>query len=185
VSKLDLSLLTLLAAAGPLAALAQPSSNASRPCTEIETDAERLACYDRALRPGSPAAETPAPATAAPATPASAARAARPESRRALRNTVAPTAAAPPAPVAAPAAPAATPSAAEAPIAILVVGVRELRGRDAVFTTDSGEIWLQTDGQNVRFPQTPFRAEIKPGALNSYFLVPVDGGRAIRVHRGD
>src|SRR5688572_31408618 len=46
------------------------------PCTAIDDDAERLACYDRALR-GTPApAATPAPARAAP--PAAAAPSAAP-----------------------------------------------------------------------------------------------------------
>src|SRR5688572_674850 len=80
---------TLLPAAGALAALlivaaltaALPSVSARAqggvPCTAIENDAERLACYDRALRaPAPPAAQAPAqtaapaPAAAAPTTTA-------------------------------------------------------------------------------------------------------------------
>src|SRR5262245_51570361 len=56
--------LALLAA---LPVFAAPSATAQTavPCTAIDNDAERLACYDRALR-GAPAAPTP-PAATAPA----------------------------------------------------------------------------------------------------------------------
>jgi hypothetical protein len=57
-------------------------------------------------------------------------------------------------------------------------------GRGATFTTDSGEIWVQTDSRQVNLPDPPFDAEIKPGAMGSNFLVPKDSARAIRVRRG-
>jgi hypothetical protein len=64
------------------------------------------------------------------------------------------------------------------------VGVRALPNRGATFTTDSGDIWVQTDSRDGRLPDAPFDAEIKPGAMSSFFLVPKDSGRAVRVRRG-
>jgi hypothetical protein len=57
-------------------------------------------------------------------------------------------------------------------------------GRNATFTTEDGQIWVQTDGQSTNFPDVPFAAEIKPGAMGSSFLVPKDRARAVRVRRG-
>jgi hypothetical protein len=43
---------------------------------------------------------------------------------------------------------------------------------------------VQTDASRiVGFPDTPFDAELKPGAMSSTFLVPKNGGRAVRVRR--
>jgi hypothetical protein len=69
-------------------------------------------------------------------------------------------------------------------VPIIVVGVRALPGRNATFTTEDGQIWVQTDSQNTNFPDVPFAAEIKPGAMGSSFLVPKDRSRAVRVRRG-
>jgi hypothetical protein len=147
----------------------------SAPCTAIADDAERLACYDRALRGAAPPAPTaPAPAAAAPTAPAA-------------ETPIVGPAQAPVAPVEAP-----TTSAAQTPAAdeqrnreivpIVVVGVRTLQGRETTFTTDDGETWVQTDSQRVAgLPATPFDAELKPGAVGSTFLVPKNGARAIRV----
>jgi hypothetical protein len=144
------------------------------PCTAIDNDAERLACYDRALR-GTPA--PPAPATTVTET--------APRSERRVREAAAP--AAPAAPVArtAPTAPTAGAANAEpAIVPIVIVGVRALPGRETTFTTDDGVSWVQTDGQRlVGLPEAPFNAELKPGAMGSYFLVPADRGRAIRVRQ--
>jgi hypothetical protein len=141
-------------------------------CAALTDDAERLACYDRALRAASPA----------PAAPAS----------------TAPSAAATPAPAAqAPAAPATQAPASQAPttktkrdadaeiVPIVVVGVRTPQGRETTFTAQDGGVWVQTDSQRVvGLPDTPFPADLKPGAMGSTFLVPKDSGhRAIRVRR--
>jgi hypothetical protein len=144
------------------------------PCTAIADDAERLACYDKALRPAAPApAATPEPA--APLT-------ARPDERRQeprVRESGAP------APAAAPPAPAAPRTGARADVAIVpvvVVGMRALPGRETTFTTEDGVAWVQTDSQQlIGLPATPFTAEIRPGAMGSYFLVPTERGRAVRV----
>jgi hypothetical protein len=70
-------------------------------------------------------------------------------------------------------------------VPIVVVNVRALPGRGATFTTQSGEIWVQTDSRQNVLPDTPFDAEIKPGAMSSHFLVPKGTTRAIRVRRAE
>ena len=64
----------------------------------------------------------------------------------------------------------------------VIVGVRALPGRGATFTTEDGQVWIQTDTQRVTYPTVPFPAELKPGAMGSYFLVPKDR-RAVRVRQ--
>lgn len=163
------ALAVLLGVAGSFGA-APAVAQSSVPCTAIVNDTERLACYDRALRGTSPAT---APGTAAEPRER--------QSERSVRDAAAP---------AAPAAPAARAPAAssrfETPaiVPIVVVGIRALPGRGATFTTEDGQIWLQTDSQTTNFPDVPFAAEIKPGAMGSSFLVPKDRGRAVRVRRG-
>ena len=173
-----------------LTALPWQATPAQGPCTAITDDAERLACYDRALRGAAPPAATPsaaappaatnptsnaAPAAAA-AAPAAAAAAApittQPEPT--VRESTAP---------AAPAAPAAGGKSAEPQIVpLVIVDWRALPGREANFTAEDGTVWVQTDSQRlVGLPETPFDAELKPGAMGSYFLVPKEKGRAIRV----
>ncbi len=197
---------TLLA---PQPSLAQESS--ARPCTEIENDTERLACYDRALRPARTAAPAAAPA-AAPTPPSAPAQAAapaaaaatvtaagaaatgehigtattvEPRTARAARTETAPAAPAAPASPAPAGAPAT--SAGQAGIVpIVVVDVRERAGRnDKIFTTDLGVVWMQTDNVRTTYPQPPFEAQIKPGMMGSSFLVIDDRGRAVRVKRSE
>jgi hypothetical protein len=178
----------VLGAGGAPEALAQGG-----PCTAIEDDAERLACYDRALRPAPAASPAPAPRAAPTPAPAPPAAASAPvpdagdsrRERRVRESTAAPAPA--PAPArAAPPAPAAGAPADEAIVPIVVVGMRALPGRETTFTTNDGAMWVQTDSQRlVSMPDTPFNAEIRPGAMGSYFLVPSDRGRAIRVRRAD
>jgi nucleoid-associated protein YgaU len=146
------------------------------PCTAIADDAERLACYDRALRAAqapaapSPTASAPVAATAAPAAASTPSASAAP--------------AAAPAPSTATAAPAAGRGDAEEIMPIVIVGVRTLPGRETTFTAQDGTTWVQTDSQRIAgLPETPFDAEIKPGAMGSSFLVPKDRGRAVRVRR--
>jgi hypothetical protein len=169
------------------------AAQASPPCTSIENDAERLACYDRALRAASPApaAQTPAappaqaPAaqtapTAAPNAPSATPAAAEPSNRRRIRESAAP---------AAPAAPAAGASAEdddERIIPIVIIGMNGHPGREMYFTAQDGTRWVQTDSQRVvGLPDPPFEAELKPGTLGSQFLVPKDRGRPIRVRAAE
>ena len=158
---------------------AQHAAAQGAPCTAIADDAERLACYDRALRaaPPAPAAAPTAPAAQAPAAPAT-------------QTSTAPAAQAPTAPASqasaspAPAASAtpASPASADGVVPMVIVAVRALPGRETSFTTQDGRTWVQTDSQRIYgLPDTPFDAEIKAGAVGSKFLVPKDGGRAIRV----
>lgn len=160
----------------------QPAAAQAVPCTAIADDAERLACYDRALRAAqAPASPTPAaaPATQAPAAPAAQAPAASAAQASPSATASAPT------PSTATAAPAAQRGDADEIIPIVIVGVRALSGRETTFTAQDGTTWVQTDSQRVAgLPDTPFDAEIKPGALGSKFLVPKDRGRAVRVRRG-
>jgi hypothetical protein len=140
------------------------------PCTAIENDAERLACYDRALRPA-PAAP------AAQSSPAPAGTEIAPRGERRVRESTARPA---------PAAPAAGPARDDGIVPLVIVGVRTLPGRETTFTTDDGTRWVQTDSQQiVGLPDAPFEAELKPGAMGSRFLQPKDHPRAIRVRPAD
>jgi hypothetical protein len=163
------------------------------PCTAIENDTERLACYDRALRGTAPApaaqpasaepetrtapARTAAP-VAAPSPPAATVDAPRalatePRRERRVRESTAP---------AAPAAPVAGLPTGEEIVPLVIVGVRALPGRDTMFTAKDGSSWVQTDSQRIMtLPDPPFDAELKAGAMGSFFLVPKEGARAIRV----
>lgn len=183
------------------------AQNAQR-CTTIDNDAERLTCYDRALRPATaptparplaPAATaaapapTPAPTAAPPAaaapstTVATENRATRRE--REVRESTASAAPVAPAPLAAPTAPAARRAPAPAKeetadiVPIVIVQIRSLPGRGATFVTDKGETWVQTDAQR-QWPSVPFNAAIKPGSMGSSFLVPNDYAHSFRVRRG-
>jgi hypothetical protein len=143
------------------------AAQAAVPCTAIDNDAERLACYDRALRPSAEPSEHSA------AGPAGTEVAPRTE-RRVRESTARP----------APAAPAAAPAARDEGgiVPLVIVGVRTLPGRETTFTTEDGARWVQTDSQQlVGLPEAPFEAELKPGAMGSRFLQPKDHPRAIRV----
>jgi len=112
------------------------------PCPDIANDAERLACYDRALRPNRAPAAAAAPASA-------------------------------PAPAA----------AKNESVTIVITSVRSAPGRPVTFTAADGTVWAQNDGQTISFrlPETPFDAELKPGAMGSQFLLPKGVGRSVRV----
>jgi hypothetical protein len=68
-------------------------------------------------------------------------------------------------------------------VPILIVQVRSLPGHAATFVTDRGDVWVETDKPRSQYPQTPFKASIEKGAMNSFFLVPENRGGAIRVRR--
>lgn len=179
--------LVALAAVPTVSAFAQGGV----PCTALDDDAERLACYDRALR-GTPASAPPAAApTAAPTpapappsaeatAPAAAASEVAARQPREIRGSTAPSA--PPAPVASAAPAAGSSDPQNQIIPIIIVGTRALPGRETTFLLADGTSWVQTDSQRVNgLPEPPFDAELKPGAIGSYFLVPKERGRAIRV----
>lgn len=59
------------------------------------------------------------------------------------------------------------------------------RGGDGkwVMRAEGGQVWRQTDDQNLyRPPRAGSRAEVRTGALGSYFM-KVDGQKSIRVRR--
>jgi hypothetical protein len=68
-------------------------------------------------------------------------------------------------------------------VPIVIVQIRSLPGHAATFVTDQGDVWVETDKPRSQYPQTPFKASIEPGAMSSFFLVPENRGRAIRVRR--
>lgn len=141
--------------------LAQPA------CAQIPTAAERLACYDRESPPPEAArATTDAPSTS------SAASAGEPAETAIV----------------------AAPSAAAASVAeedrsrvvpVVVVGMRKYPGRSATFTTDNGDVWLQIGAEAVYLPKVPFKAELRPAAMGTYFLRPNDYGWRVHVRRND
>jgi hypothetical protein len=53
-----------------------------------------------------------------------------------------------------------------------VLGTRALPGRGVEFTTDRGDVWVQTDTQPLQLPATPFNAQIRPGSFGGVFLIP-------------
>jgi hypothetical protein len=180
----------LLLSMAMLVVLALPSSklhaqNSASACAGIVSDAERLACYDRAQRgapagvssPQTGAAESPPPATTSGSANATSAQAAAPATAAAP---TAPAIGTNAAPATASAAPATSTNAAPAIVPIVVVATRTLPGRPTEFTTETGQVWVQTDAQRASVPATPFNAEIRPGVIGSTFLVPADR-RAIRV----
>ena len=148
------------------------ADNDARACAQIENDAQRLACYDRALRTSASATQSPVQAS-------------EPAARSVPRATTAPRAAdAPIAPTAARGPVAGDVADAQpGPAAIVVVAIREMQGQNVMFTTDQGQVWIQTDGRRNYYPEVPFGAEIRSGTMNSYFLIPNDRGRSIRVRR--
>ncbi len=192
-----LAAIALVASATLYAPHATAQAQSAQRCTTIDDDAQRLACYDRALRPApvsaaaaaaSPRAAAPPAATAPNAAIATENRATRRE--REVRESTASAAPAAPSPPAAPSAPAARRAPAPAQdatadiVPIVIVQIRALPGRAATFVTASGETWVQTDTQR-QLPNVPFNAAIKPGSMGSSFLVPDDYARSFRVRRGE
>jgi hypothetical protein len=169
-------LVLVLATAG--SALGQGSV----PCTAIQDDTERLACYDRALRGGA-APTAPAPTAAPPAADAPTLGTNDQRGERRIRSSTATPAPAAPTVNVPPAAGNVGRGNGDELIPIVVVNVRALPGRETTFTDRDGTRWVQTDSQRiVNLPDAPFDANLKRGAMGSFFLVPEEG-RAIRVRQ--
>jgi hypothetical protein len=161
------------ALSGP-AAFGQSDPTSARACTGIASDEARLACYDRAL--GSEADES-APANrstdsrrrstsdagraAADASPAEADSVRRSTRSRQPADT----------------------QDEETSVIVTVVEVRSGAPGRSIFVTDEGEVWVQSGGRRLYPPQTPFEAEVRPGALGSYFLDAEAPGFPIRIRQ--
>ena len=52
-----------------------------------------------------------------------------------------------------------------------------------LFATEGGQVWLQTDQRRALFEDTPFKAEIRPGSMGSYFLKADSSTVSVRVRR--
>lgn len=66
---------------------------------------------------------------------------------------------------------------------VVVVSVDSNAYGKLIFTTESGQVWRQTDMNKRRYRQIPFDAEIRRGASGSFFIRPVTGGASVRVKR--
>lgn len=174
----------------PAFAQSDESLEELRQCAEIEHDSQRHTCYDRVLRPRPGTSGVDAspvkPLPSSPATPA---------------PVVQPAAAAPPAPVVQPAA-GAPPSESDTDrprktkfglkderpeepdwIDVVVVRARKNAAGKFVFTTQDGQVWLQTDVRRPVYHGIPFPARIRKASLGSFFIVPGNGDQTVRVRR--
>jgi hypothetical protein len=66
---------------------------------------------------------------------------------------------------------------------VLVVKLSRTAYGKLIYTTDSGQVWMQTDKKSVRYKQLPIEMTIRDGASGSYFIQPQSGGIAVRVKR--
>ncbi|MDE0005952.1 MAG: hypothetical protein OXQ29_24940 [Rhodospirillaceae bacterium] len=157
-------------------------------CAELEIESERLACYD-----GLQVVETESDSTAVsqsgapPSPPTTSAEAIEeaPETASAAPADIgAPRQAPEPAPApredervteAAP--------ASDSPESFAVVSIRRNLSGFAVFETEHGDLWIQTDISNRRYPPTPFAARIEPAFLRGNFLRVEESGFRIRVRK--
>lgn len=174
----------LLAALLPLAAYAQPESDARsealRRCAELESLDERVACIDAVLGNGSDSgAETgggerrrsaDGSADSAGASDADRADDSAPRRTRDVETR----------------APSTDERDADGERTVLIVDVSTRVPGRAIFTAENGERFVQTTGRSDLFlPSTPFQAVIRPGAIGSRFLVPEGQKRAIRIASDD
>jgi hypothetical protein len=134
-------------------------------CAQIPTAAERLACYDRVSPPAEPGPATVGAPSAAPEGVAGDAV-----------NGVEPAAAVPTD---------ASESERAASVPVVVVGMRKYPGRSATFTTDDGDVWVQIGAEGVYLPKVPFKAELRPASMGTYFLRPAAYGWRVHVRRND
>lgn len=157
-------------------------------CGEIPDDSVRLACYDRLMviesetsAAGNAESDSPPPILATVSNEAG--------EPAAVVDAAAPAdAVVPQVPATAPAvreeeAVAMAVPEADDPELISVVSVRRNLSGLAVFETADGELWVQTDISNRRYPPVPFAARIERALLRGYFLRVQDGGFRVRVRK--
>jgi hypothetical protein len=68
---------------------------------------------------------------------------------------------------------------------VTVTSVRKSLRNMLIFETENGQVWQQTDQRTVRYEDTPFEADIRPGSMGSFFLKPESGSMSIRVRRDE
>ena len=66
---------------------------------------------------------------------------------------------------------------------VVVVAVSQNAYGKLKFTTDTGQVWQQTDQRNARYRDLPVEAVIRAGASGSFFIQPRSGGVSSRVKR--
>lgn len=145
-------------------------------CASTVDDAERLACYDAAVkglgadaRAASEAREkeaTAARAAAAAAASAAAARAAA-EAEAARKDSFGKA------------------TAADA-VSELTAGISEVlkdASGKAVFVLDNGQIWRQADGFTLPNARVGTQVTVRRGALGSFRLAPANSNRSVQVIR--
>jgi len=59
---------------------------------------------------------------------------------------------------------------------------KNISGMSVFFMSDN-QVWIQTSVHSQSYPAAPFQVEIRRGSMNSYFLAPVHSGLSVRVRR--
>jgi hypothetical protein len=176
--------LTWSAIAGAQGDVDSPTLRDARECSALSSDTARLACYDAVLRDGrGPAAGASSAAPAARADRGSPTTVPPPQAPQGGSAAESVGQVEIPAPrTSAETRPRPGRQVIEEPTAYPVTIVDIPRTRpETVFVTEDGDIWIQNDTRRLNLPDTPFAAELRPGALGSYFLVPEGSSRAVRV----
>jgi hypothetical protein len=70
-----------------------------------------------------------------------------------------------------------------ASIDVVIVAVSKNAYGKLIFTTDSGQVWQQTDSRSARYRDLPIDATIRSGVSGSYFIKPRSGGISSRIKR--
>lgn len=147
---LPILVLTLAVLASP--AVAQTNlARQVQACAQIETEQERLECYDTVFR-------------------LSAADGVTDDGGESVREGDADPSEASPS------------AGASGERPVTVVDVRLRPPLPAIFTTEDGQVWVQTDSRRIdHMDSPPFPARLQPGAVGSWFLAPDSGIRRVRV----
>jgi hypothetical protein len=200
--------LVVLLVLGTPHAVAGQAEEAIVRCAKLTSEQARIECLENALRGGDPA---PAGDVGAPVSEADERTTGSEASTQPAAVPASPPAAtgdadAPAAAVAAPAAvsrdagpssapaaetdaahfglpPEKTEAARPDEIAVNVTAVSQNAYGKLIFTTEAGQVWVQTDQSRRRFRDVPFEAEIRAGASGSFFLRQATGGPSVRVRR--